>query len=200
MFARHCVHNAYTIKKQIHKTYPIQSYPIFCKGQGAQMPQSDTCVWICYPILHFKIQIESKLTTSQILFYKLKPLQQNDLHTTLQRWHTWYWFIEWIFHGQAGVAGPHTGLQPAEELLRGIRTADILQRVTLGPLSFVFLPFVGDRSQICGVRGTLQITTDVTQRLGLYTGRRRGPWSGEKNTRTEMRFSICCVSRSPRPF
>ena len=200
MFARHCVHNAYTIKKQIHKTYPIQSYPIFCKGQGAQMPQSDTCVWICYPILHFKIQIESKLTTSQILFYKWKPLQQNDLHTTLQRWRTWYWFIEWIFHGQAGVAGPHTGPQPAEELLRGIRTADILQRVTLGPLSFVFLPFVGDRSQIPGVRGTLQSTTDVTQRLGLYTGRRRGPWSGEKNTRTVMRSSICCVSRPPRPF
>ena len=45
-----------------------------------------------------------------------------------------------------------------------------------------------------GVRGTLQITTGVTQRLGLYTGRRRGLWSGEKNTRTEMRSSLCCVS------
>ena len=118
MFARHCVHNAYTIKKQIHKTYPIQSYPIFCKGQGAQMPQSDTCVWICYPILHFKIQIESKLTTSQILFYKLKLLQQNDLHTTLQQdlvvyrvdfpWAGW---CRWSSHGSSACRRTSQGYQ-----------------------------------------------------------------------------------------
>ena len=106
--------------------------------------------------------------------------------------------MKWIVYGHSGFAGPHTGDQPAGELLSGIRTVDILHLTTLGPLSFVFLPFVGDRSQILGVRGTPQSTTDVT--LDRYSGRRRGIWSGEKNTRTEMRSSLCCGSTRINPY
>ena len=72
-------------------------------------------------------------------------------------------FIERIVHRLAGFADTqHTVDQPAGELLRGLRTGDILQLITLSPLSFVYLPLVSERSQILGVRGTLQSTNGVT--------------------------------------
>ena len=106
-----------------------------------------------------------------------------SVHWAHTWWLGWFGWFEWVEKAIAGFAGPHLGTQPAGELLRGFRLIHTLQLVTLGPFAFVFLPFVGDRSQILSVRGTLQSTSDITnQRLGLYTGLRRGLWSRGKNT------------------
>ena len=96
----------------------------------------------------------------------------------------------WVANGIAGFTGPHVGLQPAGELLRGIRTVHTLQLFPLGPrpflpipfLHFVFLPFVGDRSQILGVRGTPQSMSSLRVLRCQYKGLRRGLWSSGKNT------------------
>ena len=112
------------------------------------------CVCVCVLISlalkkYIYIQIESKLTNVPNPVLQVKAFYNTItplLPFTLQCGHTWFWFIEWIAHGHAGVAWPHKGSQPAEDILSGMRAVAILQLITLGPLSFVFLPFVGDRS------------------------------------------------------
>ena len=98
-------------------------------------------------------------------------------------------FTEWVEKGIAGLAGSQGGDQPAGELITGFRTRNH-QLDTLGPIpllpfgyhKFVFFPFVGDQSQILGVRGTLQSMSALRVLRFHYLGLWRGHWSCRKNT------------------